>query len=153
MSYEVVDITGTAQYPKLFDFNRDPGAKKEDGAPYDFPECTSIQLLLDQDELTKISRANPNLKPRIKENGLEVKFRRKWNDPIGKELGGEPVVKDSEGNPWDRNVMIGNGSKVRAAVQVYDTKFGKGMRLLGVQVLELVEPDLPEQGSTPELPF
>lgn len=49
---------------------------------------------------------------------------------------------DRSGSP----VLIGNGSKVRLHVEVYDTKdFGKGCRLRAVQILDLIEYEKPEE--------
>lgn len=48
-------------------------------------------------------------------------------------------------------VVIGNGSKVRVTLEVYDTKrFGKGTRLRSVKILDLVEYIPPEDVSDNE---
>lgn len=148
MASEVIDVTGIARYAKVFESNRDMGSKPD--AKYQYDEATTIQLILDQEELMKVTRANPKIKPMITEHGLEVKFRRKWHNSTNPKWGGPPVIKDADGNPWPNDKYIGNGSKVRVAAEVYDTQYGKAMRLMGLQVLEYVEPDFP---SAPDLPF
>lgn len=145
----VIDVIGTARFAKLFDSNMDKGSSKEDGAKYDYPPAYTIQLIVDQSELAKVTRMCPDIKPTVTEDGLEIKFRRNATNAVNPNWGGPPVVKDADGNLWDNSVMIGNDSKVRVAAEVYSHKFGKSARLLGVQVLELVEYE-PEQA---ELPF
>lgn len=146
----VVDITGLAFWPKLFEHDRDKGSKKSEGAKFDYPEATTIQVVLEQSELKKVVSVNPDVKVRPTDNGLEVKFRRPWYNATNPAWGGAPAVKDENGDPWDVQKKIGNGSKVRVAAEVYKHKHGTGMRLMGVQVLEHVEPDLPDG---PDLPF
>lgn len=49
-----------------------------------------------------------------------------------------PVVVDAQGNTTD--VLIGNGSLVTLAIEIYENSFGKTVsQLAGVQVLNLVE--------------
>lgn len=50
---------------------------------------------------------------------------------------GKPTVTDAAGNAFDK--LIGNGSKVRVNVSVYDTSKGPGTRLNSVTVLDHVE--------------
>lgn len=148
MSSEILDVTGTALFPQLFEHNRDRGSAP--GSEFQYAEATSIELVLDQEALGLVSRALPKVKPKVRAEGIAVKFRRKWTNPMSAKLGGPPVVKDIEGNLWNPDTLIGNGSKVRVAVEVYDSKYGKQARLAGVQVIELVEG---QDVSTPELPF
>jgi hypothetical protein len=151
MASELIDVTGVARYPKLTEATRDQGSTKgENGAKYDYAPATTVDLVLDQEELVKVTRANPGVKPGVTEDGLVVKFRRTWDNSVNPAWGGAPTIKDGDGNLWNTEKLIGNGSKLRIAAEVYDTKFGKGMRMLGVQVLEHVEPDF---AAAPELPF
>ena len=145
---DIVDVTGTVMYPKLFEHNRDLGSKP--GAQFEYKEGTTLELLVDQEELKKISRIKTDLKPKVVEGEMCVKFRRDWVNPRNPAWGGPPVVKDADGNLWDPQIPIGNGSKVRVVAEVYKTKYGYGMRLLGVQVLALVEAVFEDQH---ELPF
>lgn len=145
---DMIDVTGTALWAKVFENNRDPGSKP--GDELDYPEATTIELIVDQDNLKKIVKHNPKVKPKPTEDGMVVKFRRTWTNSINPAWGGVPRVVDADGNEWDTSKMIGNGSTVRVIAQPYKTKYGPAMRLMGVQVLEYVEPDLPAE---PDLPF
>jgi len=148
MASQVITVEGLASYAKLWEGNMDPGSKA--GDEYNHEPSTNLTLTMDQQNAMIVSKANPKAKLNVGDEGLSAKFRRKWTNPTNPSFGGAPIVKDAEGNPWDTNTLIGNGSKVRVAAEVYDTRFGKAMRLMGVQVLELVEYDGP---SEPELPF
>lgn len=145
---EVIDVTGIAMYARVFEHNRDLGSQP--GDKYEYPEATSLDLIVDQDTLKQISAVFPDVQPKVTDDGLVVKFKRKWNNPKP-ERGGPPVVKDADGNPWDDSILIGNGSKVRVAAEIFQHKYGKSMRLLGVQVLELEEAGTVQK--EPELPF
>ena len=133
-------VEGIAMYPKLFENNRDmhEGFYGECGGAY------TVDVILDKENLDAVSASGSRLKPRITDDGLSIKFKRKHEHPSVKALGGPPVVKDANGELWPDNVYIGNGSKVKIAFEVYDTKMGKGTRLMGVQVLDLVEYERPE---------
>ena len=133
---ELVILEGTSKWAKVFESNRDPGGTDSNGNVY--PEATTIELILDQDELKKLSTAYPRVKPKIGDDGMFVKIRRQWSNPIA-DRGGAPRVTDAEGNLMDGSVLIGDGSKVQVVVEVYPTKHGGAMRLAAVKVLELVE--------------
>lgn len=133
-------VEGIAMYPRLFENNRD----MHEGFYGDYGGAYTIDVLLDKENLDALSASGSRLKPRIAEEGLSIKFKRKHEHPSVPALGGAPVIKDAEGEFWDTSKFIGNGSKVKIAFTVYDTKMGKGTRLEGVQVLELVEYERPE---------
>lgn len=143
-------VKGTGNWAKVFDFSRDKGSFYEDcdGA------CT-IDVLLDQEELAKLAESGSRLKPKVTDEGISVKFKRKFVHPSIPALGGAPKVVDAEDNVWDPEVSIGNGSEVEVFFTVYDTKFGKGTRLEGVRILDLVEYERAEgeEGSDTRLPF
>lgn len=69
--------------------------------------------------------------------------------PISKEINGEevefgqPDLYDANGDQFEQKI-IGNGSTVEVRFCVYDTRMGKGHRLEGLKVLELVVPELSE---------
>ena len=134
MATQEVKVVGTAMYPKVFERNRDKASFHEDtdGA------CT-IDVVLEKEEFDKLKASGFRGRPSVTDEGMSVKFRRKWKDPVSDDFGGAPQVVDREGQDWDDSVSIGNGSKVSVAVDVYDTSMGKGARLTGVQVLELIE--------------
>jgi hypothetical protein len=150
MASNRIYITGTAMWAKLFERNRDTGDyhTETDG-------ITSVCLLLEKEELGKLKASGSRLRPAVTDDGLSVKFRRPWKHRSIAEFGGAPQVVDKDDKPWDDSVSIGNGSKVTVAITVYDTAMGKGTRLEGVKVLELVPYDNPNAGepNQPKLPF
>lgn len=150
MAKDFLRITGTAMWAKLFERNRDRGEyfKETDGK-------TTIEVILEKEELDKLKQAGSRLRPRITDDGLSVTLRRPWVHPTIEEFGGPPQVVDADGNDWDDSVSIGNGSKVEVALEIYDTKLGKGTRLAGVKVLEHVPYESPDSGEpkAPKLPF
>lgn len=150
MASEVIDVTGTAMWAKVTEASRDRGSSVAEGAKYDYPEACTIDVVLGQEELSKVTKVNNKVKPNVTDEGLVVKFRRNWINGRNPKWGGAPIVVDAEDNPWPEDKLIGNGSTVRVAAEVYDTRYGKAMRLLKVMVLEYVEPDLPDE---PDLPF
>jgi len=152
MSEQLV-FEGTAKYARVFERNRDMGSQP--GDKYDYPEATTIEMIVDQETLGEIVKQWPDAKPRFTEDGIQLKLRRVWHNPRRPDRGGPPVVKDSDGNEWDSSVNIGNGSKVRVAAEIYHSKHGTHARLQGVQVLDLVEWEGGESddGPAPDLPF
>jgi len=155
MPAEMIALEGTARYPKLFEFNRDMGSVKGvNGAKWDYPEATVTDLVVDQDNMNILLEAHPDFsKYEPTEEGILIKgIKRTWNNAVNPAWGGEPSVVDADDNPWDPTVLIGNGSRVIVFAEVYPSSAptGKSMRLLGVKVLEVVVPDLPD---APKLPW
>ena len=150
MTTETVKLTGKASWAKIYEGNRDKNeAFHGEGGAY------TIDVLLEKEELDKLTASGSRLKPRLSDDGISIKFKRKHIHPAGiKALGGPPQVVDAEGN--DFSEWLGNGSTVEVAVDVYDTKMGKGTRLTGVRVVEFVAPperEEGEEGGAPKLPF
>lgn len=148
MASERIYLSGIAMWAKLFERNRDRGEFYEstDG-------MTTIDLLMEKEELDKLKASGSRLRPKVTDEGLTVKFKRPWIHSGGiSDFGGPPQVVDSDGNDWDDSVSVGNGSTVEIAVDVYDTQMGKGTRLAGVKVLDLVEYESEGEGQ-PRLPF
>lgn len=148
MSAELFEVEGTALWAKLFERNKD---RNEDfhgpGGGY------TVDVVLEKDQLDIVTKSGSRLKPKMVEEGIAIGFKRRHTHPAGiEELGGPPRVADADKNLWDDSVNIGNGSKVRVYFSVYDTKMGKGTRLEGVQVLDLVEYEGSEGGGV-QLPF
>ena len=143
-------IKGKAKWAKLFERNRDQGEyhTETDGV-------TSIELVLEKEELDKLKKSGSRLRPKITDDGLSVRFRRPWKHQSIEEFGGPPQVVDADGNDWDDGVSIGNDSEVEVAYDVYDTKMGKGTRLVGVKVLDLVsyESETSGEPKAKKLPF
>jgi hypothetical protein len=103
----------------------------------------------------KIGKFGMPMRPEMKENddGEEVptgrftmKVKRNFiNGATGNEQGG-PMIVDSQGNPWNKKVLIGNNSVVRVKLHFWAwdrTKEREGVGLTAelhaVQVVELVE--------------
>ena len=147
----ILDVTGIASWAKLTEATRDMGSSKADGAMYDYPEATNLNVALDQADLIKVMEALPKIKVNPTEDGMMVKFARKWVNDRYPQDGGEPEIVDKDGQPWDKTKLIGDGSQVRVAVEVYPTKFGPAGRLLKVMVLDYVESDY--EPAQKELPF
>lgn len=149
MPSQLYNVTGIAMYPKLFENNRD----MHEGFHGAYGGAYTIDVLLEKAELDKLTKSGSKLKPRITDEGISIKFKRKHIHPV-EALGGPPKVADKDNEPWDTSVYIGNGSKVEVWFEVYDTKMGKGTRLEGVKVLELEEYETEEGGETKtKLPF
>jgi len=153
MSTQLVELEGIANWAKVFEFNRD---KNEDfhgeGGAY------TVDVQLEKEELDKLTASGSRLKPKLTDDGISIRFKRKHIHPMGiEELSGPPKVVDADKNPFPGDTLIGNGSKVKVYVSVYDTKMGKGTRLEGMQVVDLVEYesdyDPEEQGGSLKLPF
>lgn len=140
-------VSGTAYWAKVFDHNKDTNVDFHgEGGAY------TIQVVLDKENLDSFSASGSRLKPKLGEDGISIQFKRKAIHPSIPELGGAPQVVDADGNEWDPSVAIGNGSEVTVAFDVYDTKMGKGTRLTGIKVDNLVEFES-EGGGAPKLPF
>lgn len=150
MATKRVYLTGKAHWAKLFERNRDTADfhKETDGV-------TSVQLELDQSEYEKLKEVGSRLRPKVMDDKVMVNIRRPWVHLAIEEFGGPPQVVDADGQDWDDGVSIGNMSEVEVAVDVYDTKMGKGTRLAGVRVLDLVPYESEESGEpkAPKLPF
>ena len=141
-------MTGTAMWAKVFPHNKD---KNEDfhgvGGAY------VLDLIVDQQGEQEFKATGARTQPKVTDEGVAIKFKRKHTHHIA-DFGGAPQVVDADGNDWD-GTLIGNGSTVEVAYTVYDTKMGKGCRLEGVRVIDLVElPPLEDgEGGAKKLPF
>ena len=141
-------LTGTARYAKVRENQLDVKYKKWS---IDLnPDDESYQLFLDSGSRLKVKEDEEGnkwitfnrKKEMVKRDGEVVEF-------------GPPVVAWGVDEPGDFNGHIGNGSKVTVKVEVYDSAAGKGTRLEGVRIEELVEYN-PGEVLTPNddvLPF
>jgi len=154
---KIITFTGTAEWAKLSEDNRDLGDDQSDkgkkiadnGGQYslnfyfDDPEVAEATMIAN-----KVSMVNLGY-PVIKENDGRkfIKPFRYHNPTVTRNgqtitgTGGPPRVIDSEGNDWDPEVLIGNGSQVMVAIELYPANNKMFMRLKGVRVDELVEYD------------
>jgi hypothetical protein len=156
MATSIIYLQGKALWAKVFERNRDRESpndmvnqklKASDGQ-------TSLTLVMDQEELAKFEASGSRKKVNNLEDGPAVNFTRPWKHRI-ENFGGAPQIVDADGADWDDSVAIGNGSEVEVAISIYDTQAGKGTRLEGVKVLELVPYEEGDSGApkAPKLPF
>ena len=144
-----VDFEGTAKFAKVFEHNRDMGENLEDGDQ-------KSKILVEQGHYVLNVYISPETKKQMIADGVPNKGmvgqlfkednegntfykakRPHFNPRIqgGKEMG-PPVVMDSDTCPWDDQVLIGNGSKLKVRLDVWDSKI---VTLHAVKVLELTE--------------
>jgi len=134
MATKTIELTGTLEWAKLFEDNRDNGEYdvETDGA-------TTVDLIMDEKTLKAMKDAGVRKQPKEAEGGYRVKFKRPWKDKFDREwAAGPPKVFGPDGSVWPDGELIGNGSVGVVFVDVYDTKMGKGCRLNGVQVIDHV---------------
>lgn len=122
-----------------------------------------ISLYPDKEMNQKIKDSGTQARLKFDEgdkSGVEGKyyqFKRQVERDFGKGKGVEqltPVVVTLRGEPYDG--AIGNGSECEIEVELYDTKqFGKGTRLISVDILDLIEyiKDEGEESEDDEAPF
>lgn len=106
-----------------------------------------ISLYPDKEMAQKIKESGTQCRMKFDEgdkSGIEGKFyqfKRKLEIDFNKGKGPEklePVKLTLRGEPYDG--AIGNGSECEIEVELYDTKrFGKGTRLISVDILDLIE--------------
>lgn len=166
MATRKVKLTGTAQWAKVFESNRD--TEGFEGAYKDHNGACSIDLIMDDENMEKLRKSRSMKKGTPDPDGLgtKVKFIRKFEENYG---GGAPTVKHVDGRIWDEEEdgYIGNGSTVGIVLTVYDTsrKGIVGTRLDSVVVIEhvpytdgvdddfsaYVKPDKPQTDTKQEL--
>lgn len=131
-------IPGTAKWAKL------------DRPDTKFGTQYTIDLYLDKEGLKAYKESGLAVELRKDEEGTFIKLRR----DVGKLFDGMP--EKPKKLRWDEKTkqyvdfdqLIGNGSKVIAKVQVYETKRGlTGHRLEAVAVHELVEYKAPDEAE------
>ena len=147
MTAELVELEGIANWAKVYETNRDMNTDFHgEGGAY------TVDVQLEKEELDKLTKSGSRLKPKLGDDGISIRFKRKHIHPSIPEFGGPPKVVGPDKEPID--CLIGNGSKVKVYVSVYDTKLGKGTRLEGMQVVDLVEYESEGgEGGGVKLPF
>lgn len=107
---------------------------------------------MDEASIAAFEESGCRVRPKDDEGAQVYTFRRDTNKMIkGENVEFEPpLVVDNEGNKFEGS--IGHGSEGIVNVAVYDTQMGKGHRLQGVKVVELVEfePDADSAGFASE---
>lgn len=157
-----VYITGPVLYAKVFERNRDKGNVH---VPLDpkFDGRYTIQIGVDDKITKKIKKWNrlyegktiSEMKEKTREllsdivekHGESLRYFTFWRNnrhvlKNGDEViawGGVPQVVDAEGEPWDPNINIGNGSVCTVKLDVSKTGNNTFVRLEGVRVENLVE--------------
>jgi hypothetical protein len=126
MATEIFYFKGKAKWAKVY-------------RPDDEFDNYKINVYLDKASKKLFTEAGTQLTPKSDEDGEYVTFRRDHSKMIKNELVvfGKPQVVDHDGLAFTNT--IGNGSEVVVKVAVYDGRKGKGHRLEGVQVVNLVE--------------
>lgn len=148
MTTQLIELEGIANWAKVFEANRDMNTDFHgEGGAY------TVDVQLEKEELDKLTKSGSRLKPKLGDDGVSIRFKRKHIHPGGiEELGGPPKVVGPDKEPIDG--LIGNGSRVKVYASVYDTKLGKGTRLEGMQVVDLVEYESEGgEGGGVKLPF
>ena len=138
MATKTFFFTGTVKWAKVFK----PDEK--------FEPQYSLQLFLDDDGWATWKASGLGGKVKEDEDGKYVTFRRKVAGPSWEPVLGPPKVTSADGKPFEG--LIGNGSTLTVKVDVYDTAKGKGHRLEGVRVDELVVYEKPTEDEVPDEP-
>jgi hypothetical protein len=161
----IVSPLGTAEWAKVIE----PGEAYEEGNP---PEWT-IDLVLDPgndashyDFISQIEQwfqeVHPvvpkgveacwpfkdHLGPDRKPDGLTtVRFKRNTISKKGNEVPG-PVIVDAKKKPWNRELLIGNGSKVKVGFSYFGwerkNRYGISLDLAALQIIDLVPYEAPD---------
>lgn len=130
MTTQITYVTGTGKWVKPY-----PG--QEDTA---FGKKATMDLYLDQEGMMNFLASGSRIKLRQDEDGEFIKLSRNVDQIYGEDTLGHPKVfkknENGEYEPFDR--LIGNGSKVVAKIETYDSKFGKGTRWEALEVVDHV---------------
>lgn len=142
---KTVYFQGPVKWAKVFEFNMDDGEYAPEGGQY------TIDIGLGKKEIKEVLTWNKNYEPKDDEDfkGVQfIKFKRKnrhlsKKGKLIKDWSGPPKVVDADGNPWDEDKLIGNGSICTVKLNVTEGKMFSFVRLEGVRVDEHVayEPD------------
>lgn len=136
MATQTVYVSGVIHGPRWPRIRQDQMDTK-------FGENFHCTIYPDEAGIHQIKASGSRVKKNEDEHGTFYKFSRpNKKDFKGKtEVLGPPMVVDKDGNPFSE--LIGDGSKITVKLSVYESAFGKGTRLEGVRVDELVKaPDL-----------
>ncbi len=143
MATRKVKLTGTAEWAKVFEQNRD--LKGFEGAYEAHDGACTIDLLMDEANVAALKASRSIKNPKDMGNGIyKAKFVRKFN--TGRDWdSGAPSVINADGDPWsfDHDGPIGNGSTVEVMLSVYDTSYKNrpGTRLDSIRVINHVPVD------------
>jgi len=152
MKKKIVSFPCTVKFAKVFPRNMDIGGDENEitqmiakrGGLYVIDCYPDDPEAFIRDCTEKGVNLHPMGNEFIKKNeqGVYVQLKRYHNPPLDKdgapiaEFGYAPKVVDADGNPWDEDVNIGNGSECEVAFDVW----GKGWtKLRAIKVNNLVE--------------
>lgn len=147
MATQIFYLEGKVNWAKV----QEPTLKYQSKTDYEY----TIDFLPNAEALAQLKASGARSGVKQTEEGAQVRFRRSLFY-VGKN--GEKVDLDKptvlkfnkdtgENEPFDG--LIGNGSEVIVKIAVYDTQMGKGTRLEGLVVLDLV----PYEGGAPSGPI
>lgn len=140
MSSTYINLSGVAKWVRI-------------ATPDPLYDNYSVNLYLDEKSRKAFDESGLRLEPKTDEDGTFIKLRCPTSKLIKNELVAfeAPKAIDKNKNPIDPWI-IGNGSRVRCNVIVFDTRKGKGHRLLEVMVTDLVEYKRDNEGPS-DKPF
>lgn len=135
---EKITLTGTVKWAhKLFE----PDQYEDNDPRYTvsfYPDATSREIFLEKKKQYKLAN-----RIRQDDEGTFVVLGRPHLPKVfkGKVIfrGGPPKVTDADGNPWDTEKLVGNGSAVEIVTELYQTKKNGGSRILSVKITDWVE--------------
>ncbi len=112
-----------------------------------------VPLYLDEKSWNLFKESDCQLRIHEDGDGKYVTFKRRTKDWNGETLGPPEIniFKDDKYIPMPEG-LIGNGSLVTVRVDVYDTRNGKGHRLVAIGVDKLVEYKTKEEQQL-DMPF
>ena len=149
-----VTVNGIAEWAKVFPENRD--MEGYGGKYQQWNGCCTIDLILDDENIDKLTSAGCSKKPKPDDQGRgkRVKFERRY-DTGNDWSSGPPVVTKLDGTPWSLqdDGLIGSGSMVEVDVTIYDTQYDiSGQRLDRVMITDHVQYNItPQATQKPEL--
>ena len=133
MATTMVEIEGIVEWPKLFEFNRDkPDWNDTDG-------LYTLRVIIGDDDVAKLKQAGTQKKMETDPEGRGKVFApTRPHQAKNAWAGGPPKVAGPDGTPWDpqEDGLIGNGSRCRVLVAVYDAGRLTGTRLEAVKVVD-----------------
>lgn len=156
MATRNIKLTGTAQWARVFEENRD--LKGYNDAYVSTDGACTINVVLSDTEFAKLKAAGSMKRgSKTPDGDTQVKLERKYKTQFEWASGAPKVVgPDDEVWTYSDNGIIPNDSIVEVDVSVYDTKYAgvTGTRLDAVKIMSVAElPDRSEDSNNDEIPF
>lgn len=114
------------------------------------PRTWSIDVTVDGEAVKALREAGLYAKVKNKgdDRGQFITLKRKEFKADGVTKNQPVKVVDHRGNPWKKDVLIGNGSTVNVRFNVYKDKQGRANpAILAVQVWDLVKYEAPDRSN------